>query len=125
MNNSVLVWFVGVFSQVDLYSTDVVNATLNTSLIHSICEKYSTVYCIICIKDKSEQTLFEQLISSNEDLLKCKFLFMPYASFSQILTDCPALGSVSTFIDSNSTRLWNMRNIYPNVECLHLSKFIG
>lgn len=125
MENSVLVWFVGVFSQVDLYSTDIANATLNTSLIHDICTKYSTVYCIISIKDKEEQFKFEQLVSKNEDLLHCKFIFIPYVNFSHVLTDCPSLGSVSTFIDSNSSRLWNMRNIYPNVECLHLSKFIN
>lgn len=124
MENSVLVWFVGVFSQVDLYSTDIVNATLNTSLIHNICTKYSSVYCIISTKNKEEQVMFSQLASTNEDLMKCKFIFVPYLSFSQILTECPTLGTISTFIDSNSSRLWNMRNIYPNVECLHLSKFI-
>jgi len=125
MENTVLVWFVGVFSQVDLYSTDIVNATLNEGLIREICGKYSTVYCIISIKDKEEQFKFEQLIASNEDLLKCKFIFIPYVNFSQVLTDCPTLGTVSTFIDSNSSRLWNMRKIYPKVECLHLSKFVN
>lgn len=125
MENSVLVWFVGVFSQFDFYSDDIVNATLNTNLIHDICTKYSTVYCIISTKDKEEQVKFSQLASTNEDLLKCKFIFIPYVHFSNVLTDCPTLGTVSTFIDSNSTRLWAMRNIYPNVECLHISKFIN
>lgn len=114
----------GVFSQLDLYNEDISTAVLNTNLISTICDKFSTVYCLICVKDKNEQFIFEKLVSGNDDLKKCKFIFLPYVNFKQALIDCPSLGTVSTFIDSNSTRLWTMKSINPSVECLHISKFI-
>lgn len=125
LKNSALVWFVGVFSQLDLYSEDISTAVLNRNLINTICSSYSTVYCLICVKNKDEQFLFEKLVSDDSNLKKCKFIFLPYVNFKQVLIDCPSLGTVSTFIDSNSTRLWTMKSINPNVECLHISKFIN
>ena len=126
---SCLVWFVGVFSQVDLYSTDIENATLNSNLISSLFKSFNNIYCMICVKDESEKLAFEKLIAKDKNLLKCKFIFRPYGKFDDILLS-PEFQSAFTeplayFIDSNTYRLSIMNRIFPSVKCLHLSQFIS
>jgi hypothetical protein len=124
MNNSVLVHFVGVFSEFDLYNDDILKAKLNSEFISDICHKYDTVYCIIYVKDQEEQHKFEELIATNVDLLTCKFIFVPYVKLEELLLEYPVLGSVTEYIDSNSSRLWTMHKSCPSVVCRHISYFL-
>lgn len=123
-----LVWFVGVFSQVDLYNQDISTAVLNTNLIKKIVSTYDDVYCMICVKDQSEVEKFSLLASSNEDLKKCKLLFRHYGPLKDVLLSKEfndLFGdTLMYYIDSNTGRLGNMRDVFPHVKCIHVSKYL-
>ena len=125
-----LVWFVGVFSQVDLYKDlSNENVILNTNLISKITSMYDEVYCIVCVQNKLEAEVFTTLANGNEDLKKCKFIFRSYGSFKDVLISKEFYdifnGTLTHFIDSNTGRLNNMKDVFPYVKCIHVSKFLN
>ena len=124
-----LVWFVGVFSQVDLYSSDIENATLNVNLIKDVLNTYDQVYCMVCCKTTDEMLHFEALRAKNEDLKnRCTFIYRGYGNFGDILKSKDFYdifnGTLTHYLDSNTGRMNAMRGIFNYVKCIHVSKYL-
>lgn len=123
-----LVWFVGVFSQFNMYNQDLSKIVLNKNLIKKVREQYNEVYCLVCVKDRHEAQLLEKVFDSCEELKGCKLAFSGYCRFDDILMSKEFYdlfgSSLTHFIDSSTFRLNDMSRIYKNVKCIHISEYL-